>query len=181
MRKRAGKEHIANTTETSVNTGQTFPVSLKLSVNPTLQVGAAVFFYVLWYVESRAAQSVCRVCVRMCACLCVGGDSLPFTYAVYEYSTIEVKSTNLCHPLCHFIQKAEAHLNMLGGRKSAKCQKESSKVCWRAGGEDKKNADECKRTIYLTWVAMQEKMTSLPSINANTVLKKQHNVTHSSE
>lgn len=53
----------------------------------------------------------------------------------------------------------------------AKCQGKSSKVCRRAGGEDK-NADECKRTIYLTWVAMQEKMTSLLSINANIALKK---------
>lgn len=140
MRKRAGKERFANTTQTSVNTGQTFPACLKLSVNPSLQVGVAVFFCPLRYV---VAETVCCVCV----CVCVGGGNpLPFTYTASEYSTIRVKSTNLCHPLSHFTQMASRGPSQRvcvgrrggGGRKSAKCQGESSKVCWRAGGEDKK-------------------------------------------
>lgn len=102
--------------------------------------------------------------------------SCPLTYTGSEYSAITVKSTNLCHPLPTPQRwQAGAHLQ---AQKSTKCQGKSSKVCWRAAGADK-NTDECGRTVYLTWVAMQGKMTS-PSLLMRT-LYKQHNVTHSSE
>lgn len=55
-KKRTGKEYFANMAQTSVNTDQTFPLRLKLSVTSFLQVSVAVFFCLLWYVAGRLAQ-----------------------------------------------------------------------------------------------------------------------------
>lgn len=59
IKKRTGKEYFANMAQTSVNTDQTFPLRLKLSVTSFLQVSVAVFFCLPWYVEGRLAQSEC--------------------------------------------------------------------------------------------------------------------------
>lgn len=133
---------LPNITQTPINTGQTFPECLKLSVKSSVEVG--VFSDSLWWcVEGKVG--------------CWGGAVASPRFHWLRVFSHYSKKLNLCHPLPTPQRwQAEAHLK---AQKSTKCQGKSSKVRWRATGGDK-NADECKRTIYLTWVAMQEKMTS---------------------
>lgn len=133
--------NITQTLSTSAKLFQSGLSCLKLSVTSSVEVGLAIFLRVCDSVEGKGGKKKVLS---------------PRFHRLWVFSHYS-KKHQFVPPTSHSTEMASWSPSQ--STKSTKCQGKSSKVCWRAGGADK-NTDECGRTVYLTWVAMQEKMTS---------------------
>lgn len=133
--------NITQTLSTPAKLFQSGLSCLKLSVTSSVKVGLAIFRRVCDSVEGKGGRKK---------------KSCPLSFTGWVFSHYS-KKHQFVPPTSHSTEMASWSSSQ--STKSTKCQGKSSKVCWRAAGADK-NTDECRRTVYLTWVAMQEKMTS---------------------
>lgn len=140
---KSSSPNITQTLSTSAKLFQSGLSCLKLSVTSSVEVGLAIFLRVCDGVEGKGEKKKKVLSPRF-----------QWLWVFSHYS----KKHQFVPPTSHSTEMASWSPSQ--STKSTKCQGKSSKVCWRAAGADK-NTDECRHTVYLTWVAMQEKMTSL--------------------
>lgn len=135
--------NITQTLSTLAKLFQSGLSCLKLSVTSFVEVGLAIFLRVCDGVEGKGGKKKKKVL----------SPHFHWLRVFSHYS----KKHQFEPPTSHSTYMASWSPSQ--STKSTKCQGKSSKVCWRAAAADK-NTDECRHTIYLTWVAMHEKMTS---------------------